>query len=73
MSSIYVFPGQGAQAVGMGLDLYQNNADNLPLNFAFASLEEAQGNKEKAKKYLQNILLKDKKNALALRRIKSII
>ncbi len=27
MSSIYVFPGQGAQTVGMGLDLYQNNAD----------------------------------------------
>ena len=26
MSSIYVFPGQGAQAVGMGLELYQNNA-----------------------------------------------
>ena len=54
-------------------NLYQNNADNLPLNFAFASLEEAQGNKEEAKKYLQNILLKDKKNVLALRRIKSII
>ena len=27
MSSIYVFPGQGAQSVGMGFDLYQNNAD----------------------------------------------
>lgn len=27
MSSIYVFPGQGAQAVGMGYDLYQNNSD----------------------------------------------
>ena len=26
MSSIYVFPGQGAQSVGMGYDLYQNNA-----------------------------------------------
>ena len=25
MSSIYVFPGQGAQSVGMGYDLYQNN------------------------------------------------
>ena len=27
MSSIYVFPGQGAQTVGMGLDLYQNNQE----------------------------------------------
>ena len=27
MSSIFVFPGQGAQAVGMGKDLYENNAD----------------------------------------------
>ncbi len=26
MSSIYVFPGQGAQSVGMGKDLYENNA-----------------------------------------------
>lgn len=26
MSSIFVFPGQGAQAVGMGKDLYENNA-----------------------------------------------
>ena len=26
MSSIYVFPGQGAQSVGMGYDLYQNKA-----------------------------------------------
>ena len=25
MSSIYVFPGQGSQTVGMGLDLYKNN------------------------------------------------
>ena len=26
MSSIFVFPGQGAQSVGMGKDLYENNA-----------------------------------------------
>ena len=27
MSSVFVFPGQGAQSVGMGHDLYENNAD----------------------------------------------
>ena len=26
MASIFVFPGQGAQSVGMGKDLYENNA-----------------------------------------------
>ena len=26
MSTIYVFPGQGAQIVGMGAELYKNNS-----------------------------------------------
>lgn len=52
--------------------LYQNHADNLPLNFAFASLAQAQGKKEESKKYLQAVLNQDKENALALRRLKAI-
>lgn len=53
-------------------ELYTINPDYLPLNFALASLEEAQGNKEKAKKYLQWILFLDETNKLASRRIESL-
>ncbi len=53
-------------------NLYKNNSGNLSLNFAFASLEEAAGNKEEAKKYLQAVLVQDKENALALRRLKAL-
>ena len=53
-------------------ELYKINSDYLPLNFALASLEEVQGNKEKAKKYLQGILFLDKTNKLASRRIESL-
>lgn len=42
MSSIYVFPGQGSQAVGMGLDLYQNNADSRAV---FKEMDTALGEK----------------------------
>jgi len=42
MSSIYVFPGQGSQSVGMGYDLYQNNAD---AHAVFEEMDNALGEK----------------------------
>jgi len=42
MSSIYVFPGQGSQSVGMGYDLYQNNADARAV---FEEMDNALGEK----------------------------
>ncbi|MBR5904794.1 MAG: ACP S-malonyltransferase [Alphaproteobacteria bacterium] len=40
MSSIYVFPGQGSQSVGMGYDLYKNNAE---ANAVFKEMDNALG------------------------------
>lgn len=42
MASIYVFPGQGAQSVGMGYDLYKNNADAREV---FDAVDSALGEK----------------------------
>ena len=42
MSTIYVFPGQGAQFVGMGADLYKNNSDARAV---FDTVDEALGEK----------------------------
>ena len=42
MASIYVFPGQGAQNVGMGYDLYKNNADAREV---FDAVDSALGEK----------------------------
>ncbi len=53
-------------------NIYQKYSDFLPLNFAFASLEEVTGNKKEAKKYLLNILAQDENNDLALKRLQNI-
>jgi len=42
MSSIFVFPGQGAQSVGMGKDLYESNADARAV---FDAVDDALGEK----------------------------
>lgn len=42
MASIYVFPGQGAQTVGMGYDLYKNNTDAREV---FDAVDSALGEK----------------------------
>lgn len=42
MSSIFVFPGQGAQVVGMGKDLYENNA---AARAVFDEVDDALGEK----------------------------
>ncbi len=42
MSSIFVFPGQGAQIVGMGAELYKNNADARAV---FDAVDDALGEK----------------------------
>ena len=42
MSSVFVFPGQGAQVVGMGHDLYKNNA---AARAVFDEVDEALGEK----------------------------
>ena len=42
MSSIFVFPGQGAQAVGMGRELYENNATARAV---FDEVDDALGQK----------------------------
>lgn len=53
-------------------ELYKKYSDSVSLNFAFSSLEEKQGNKEEAKKYLQAILARDKENGLALSRMEKL-
>ena len=57
MSTIYVFPGQGAQIVGMGAELYKNNA---AARAVFDEVDEALGEK------LSNIIFNGSMEELTL-------
>ncbi len=59
MSSIFVFPGQGAQIVGMGAELYKNNADARAV---FDEVDSALGEK------LSNIIFNGPMEDLTLTR-----
>ena len=59
MSNIFVFPGQGAQVVGMGAELYKNNADARAV---FDEVDDALGEK------LSNIIFNGPMEDLTLTR-----
>ena len=59
MSSIFVFPGQGAQVVGMGAEIYKNNADARAV---FDAVDDALGEK------LSNIIFNGPMEDLTLTR-----